>query len=58
MGLDPAHARPELFIWTALPIPPLCIRPSVGQENARYVQFRISLAVLLNFLYFSARRTI
>lgn len=35
MGLDPAHARPELFIWTALPIPPLCIRPSVGQENAR-----------------------
>jgi DNA-directed RNA polymerase III subunit RPC1 len=36
MGLDPIHSRPELFIWTALPIPPLCIRPSVGQENARY----------------------
>ena len=34
MGLDPNHARPELFIWNALPVPPVCIRPSVGQENA------------------------
>ncbi|KAJ3055717.1 hypothetical protein HK097_009602 [Rhizophlyctis rosea] len=34
MGLDPARGRPELFLWTALPVPPVCIRPSVGQENA------------------------
>lgn len=34
MGLDPVNARPELFIWTAFPVPPVCIRPSVGQENA------------------------
>ena len=23
-----------MFLWTALPVPPVCIRPSVGQENA------------------------
>ncbi|KAJ3291090.1 hypothetical protein HK104_006337 [Borealophlyctis nickersoniae] len=34
MGLDPEGGRPELFLWTALPVPPVCIRPSVGQENS------------------------
>lgn len=34
MGLDPIMGRPELFLWTALPVPPVCIRPSVGQEDA------------------------
>ena len=34
MGLDPENSRPELFLWSALPVPPLCLRPSVGQENA------------------------
>jgi DNA-directed RNA polymerase III subunit RPC1 len=34
MGLDPDNSRPELFIWNAFPVPPVCIRPSVGQENA------------------------
>lgn len=34
MGLDPKQSRPELFIWSAFPIPPACIRPSVGQENS------------------------
>ncbi|KAI8929830.1 hypothetical protein BC831DRAFT_442224 [Entophlyctis helioformis] len=34
IGLNPEHARPELFIWSALPVPPVCIRPSVGQENS------------------------
>jgi DNA-directed RNA polymerase III subunit RPC1 len=34
MGLDPQHARPELFMWKSIPVPPVCIRPSVGQENA------------------------
>jgi len=36
MGLDPINGRPEMFIWTALPVPPTCIRPSVNQESARY----------------------
>ena len=34
MGLDPRKGRPELFIWDALPILPVCTRPSVGQEAA------------------------
>ncbi|KAJ3084695.1 hypothetical protein HDU99_007311 [Rhizoclosmatium hyalinum] len=34
LGLDPINGRPELFIWTALPVPPVCIRPSIGQEDA------------------------
>ncbi|KAJ3108015.1 hypothetical protein HDU97_002595 [Phlyctochytrium planicorne] len=33
-GMDPDIGRPELFLWTALPVPPVCIRPSVGQENS------------------------
>ncbi|KAI9205133.1 uncharacterized protein BJ171DRAFT_441903 [Polychytrium aggregatum] len=32
MGLDPSTGRPELFLWTALPVPPVCIRPSVGVD--------------------------
>ncbi|OAQ60650.2 DNA-directed RNA polymerase III largest subunit [Pochonia chlamydosporia 170] len=34
LGLDPAEGRPEMFIWRYLPAPPVCIRPSVAQENA------------------------
>lgn len=34
MGLDPECARPEMFIWQSFPVPPVCIRPSVGQENS------------------------
>ncbi|KAI8915420.1 hypothetical protein DFJ77DRAFT_368436 [Powellomyces hirtus] len=34
MGLDPIWGRPELYLWTALPVPPVCIRPSIGQENS------------------------
>ena len=26
--------RPEAFIWCHVPAPPVCIRPSVGQDNA------------------------
>ncbi|KAI8832364.1 hypothetical protein BC829DRAFT_426428 [Chytridium lagenaria] len=33
--LNPSEqGRPEMFIWTALPVPPSCIRPSVGQETS------------------------
>ncbi|KAK7398588.1 DNA-directed RNA polymerase III subunit C1 (rpo31) [Neonectria punicea] len=34
LGLDPTEGRPEMFIWQFLPAPPVCIRPSVAQENA------------------------
>ncbi|KAG6038237.1 hypothetical protein E4U41_004402 [Claviceps citrina] len=34
LGLDPVEGRPEMFLWQYLPAPPVCIRPSVAQENA------------------------
>lgn len=34
LGLDPTEGRPEMFIWQFVPAPPVCIRPSVAQENA------------------------
>lgn len=34
LGLDPIEGRPEMFIWQFLPAPPVCIRPSVAQDNA------------------------
>jgi DNA-directed RNA polymerase III subunit RPC1 len=34
LGMNPAEGRPEMFIWQFVPAPPVCIRPSVAQENA------------------------
>lgn len=34
MGMNPAEGRPEMFLWQYIPAPPICIRPSVAQENA------------------------
>lgn len=34
LGLNPAEGRPEMFIWQFLPAPPVCIRPSVAQDNS------------------------
>jgi len=34
LGLDPLEGRPEMFLWQYLPAPPICIRPSVAQDNA------------------------
>jgi DNA-directed RNA polymerase III subunit RPC1 len=34
LGLDPTEGRPEMFIWQFVPAPPVCIRPSVAQDNA------------------------
>ncbi|KAJ2401988.1 DNA-directed RNA polymerase III subunit C1 (rpo31) [Coemansia sp. RSA 2559] len=34
MGLNPKSGRPELFLWTSIPVPPVCIRPSVAQDGA------------------------
>ncbi|OMH85416.1 DNA-directed RNA polymerase III subunit rpc1 [Zancudomyces culisetae] len=33
MGLDKNGGRPENYLWTAVPVPPVCIRPSVAQEG-------------------------
>jgi len=29
LGMDPAYARPDWMIITVMPVPPLCVRPSV-----------------------------
>ncbi|KAJ1735308.1 DNA-directed RNA polymerase III subunit C1 (rpo31) [Coemansia sp. Benny D160-2] len=34
MGLNASSGRPELFLWTSIPVPPVCIRPSVAQDGA------------------------
>ncbi|EAU36765.1 DNA-directed RNA polymerase III largest subunit [Aspergillus terreus NIH2624] len=34
LGLNPREARPEMFLWQFIPAPPVCIRPSVGQDAA------------------------
>lgn len=34
LGLNPMEARPEMFLWQFIPAPPVCIRPSVGQDSA------------------------
>jgi DNA-directed RNA polymerase III subunit RPC1 len=34
LGINPAEGRPEMFIWQFVPAPPICIRPSVAQDNA------------------------
>jgi DNA-directed RNA polymerase III subunit RPC1 len=34
LGFNPAEGRPEMFLWQYVPAPPICIRPSVVQENA------------------------
>ena len=33
LGLNPVEGRPELFLWQYLPAPPICIRPSVAQDD-------------------------
>jgi DNA-directed RNA polymerase subunit A' len=33
MGYDPAHAKPEWFIMTNFPVPPVTIRPSITLET-------------------------
>lgn len=34
LGMNPAEGRPEMFLWQFVPAPPVCIRPSVAQDNA------------------------
>jgi len=33
LGLDATYGRPENLIWTYLPVPPCCIRPSVAMDT-------------------------
>lgn len=33
LGLDSSTGRPEKFLWTAMPIPPVAIRPTVQKED-------------------------
>ncbi|PJF17134.1 DNA-directed RNA polymerase subunit [Paramicrosporidium saccamoebae] len=32
LGLDPTYAHPRTFMWTCVPVPPSCIRPSVAMS--------------------------
>lgn len=51
LGLDPSEGRPEMFIWRFIPAPPVCIRPSVAQDNASTeddITTKLSEAVLVN----------
>ena len=34
LGMDPLRARPEMLVWTYIPVPPVAIRPSVIQDAA------------------------
>ncbi|KAI8871779.1 beta and beta-prime subunits of DNA dependent RNA-polymerase [Ramicandelaber brevisporus] len=33
LGLSPEHGRPETLLWRTVPVPPVCIRPSVNGDN-------------------------
>lgn len=33
LGVDPESGRPEQFIWMNIPVPPVCIRPSVAMDR-------------------------
>ena len=33
MGLDVYKGRPERFLWTAIPVPPVPIRPTITKED-------------------------
>ena len=55
LGLDPEAGRPELFLWTAMPVPPVPIRPTVQKEDGEYVAF--FLVVLIFCFVLSALST-
>lgn len=56
LGLDPLHGgRPEFFLWTHIPVPPACIRPSVamtqeGGSNEDDLTVKLSEIVYTNFI--------
>lgn len=56
LGLDPASGgRPELLLWTHIPVPPACIRPSVamsqeGGSNEDDLTVKMSEIVYTNFI--------
>ena len=34
LGMNPSEGRPEMFIWQYFPVSPVCIRPSVQNDNS------------------------
>ena len=34
LNINSAEGRPEMFLWQYVPTPPVCIRPSIAQDNA------------------------
>lgn len=36
-GISSQKMNPCDLLWRVLPVPPVCIRPSIGQEGSRYV---------------------
>ena len=33
LGMNPTDGRPEMFLWHYVPVPPVCIRPTVPQDG-------------------------
>jgi DNA-directed RNA polymerase III subunit RPC1 len=33
MGMNPDLGRPEMYLWQNIAVPPVCIRPSVQQDD-------------------------
>jgi DNA-directed RNA polymerase III subunit RPC1 len=53
LGLDPEHGHPRNFLWTRIPVPPSCIRPSVamtmeGGSNEDDLTVKLSEIVYTN----------
>ncbi|KAJ3243154.1 DNA-directed RNA polymerase II subunit rpb1 [Chytriomyces hyalinus] len=45
LGLNPVTSRPEWMITTVLPVPPMCVRPSVSIDSAVCAYYQWDLAV-------------
>ena len=60
LGMDPQEGRPEMFIWQYIPVPPVCIRPSVSQDSSSTeddLTTKLSEVVWLNYLLKQSLRT-
>ncbi|KAI3644286.1 hypothetical protein MP228_010450 [Amoeboaphelidium protococcarum] len=54
LGLNVDSGRPETFLWTTIPVPPVCIRPSVAMDkgdagsNEDDITVKLAEAIMLN----------
>lgn len=46
-GITNQKMNPCDLLWRVLPVPPVCIRPSIGHDGSRY----LSLWIRMNWLY-------